>query len=254
MVAKIPDNVSFAEAASLPIAFITAYYSLIEVGRLNSGESVLIHAASGGVGQAAIQVAKMVGAHIYATVSTVEKRSHLIETYGIPENQIFYSRDTSFGEEIMRASQNRGVDVVLNSLSGEALHTSWECLAAYGRFVEIGKRDLQLNSRLGMQKFMRNSTFTAVDLGAIRADRPQLFMRVFRKVLELVAENALRAVTPLNAFSFSQMEQAFRLMQSGKHNGKIVLQVQKGDKVMVCRKKIIQSEARPSLRYLTPII
>lgn len=240
IVARIPEHLSFAEAASLPIAFVTAYYSLIEVARLNSGESVLIHAAAGGVGQAAIQIAKMVGAQIYATVGSVEKRNHLIEMHGISEDQIFYSRDTSFGKEIMRASKNRGVDVILNSLSGESLHTSWECLAAYGRFVEIGKRDLQMNSRLGMQKFMRNSTFTAVDLGAIRSDKQGLFAEIFQKVLKMVSKDVLTAIKPLNVFPISQVQQAFRLMQSGKHLGKIVLQLEEGDKVMVRHKEPLQ--------------
>lgn len=234
-VARIPRSVSDADAASLPIAFVTAYYSLMDVARLSKGESVLIHAAAGGVGQAAVQIAQTVGATIFATVGSDEKKNHLISGYGVPASNIFYSRDTSFAEEVMRYTAGKGVDVVLNSLSGEALHASWTCLAAYGRFVEIGKKDLQNNAQLAMQGFAKNCTFTAVDLGAIRVDRPEMFNRLFQKVIDLSHQGKIQAPSPLNLYRFSELEQAFRLMQSGKHTGKIVLQVREDDEVMVSR-------------------
>ena len=108
-------------------------------------------------------------------------------------------------------------------------------LAPYVRFVEIGKRDMQDNARLGVRQFMQNVTFTAVDLGAIRADRPQVMARVLKKVMDLVSDNKLRPITPRTTFSNAQVEQAFRLMQSGKHTGKIVIQAEKSDQVMVCQ-------------------
>ena len=234
-VARVPGSMSDADAASLPIAFVTAYYSLMDVARLSKDESVLIHAAAGGVGQAAIQIAQTAGATIFATVGSDEKKNHLISEYGVPASNIFYSRDTSFAGKIMRCTAGKGVDVILNSLSGEALHASWSCLAAYGRFVEIGKKDLQNNAQLAMSKFARNCTFTAVDLGAIRADRPEMFNKIFQKVIDLSHKGKIHAPTPVNLYSFSELEPAFRLMQSGKHTGKIVLQVREDDEVMVSR-------------------
>ena len=210
-----------------------AYYGLIELARLCEGETVLIHAAAGGVGQAAIMIAQMVGAKIFATVGSDEKKAHITKTYQIPEDQIFFSRDTSFKEHVMRATDHQGVDVVLNSLAGDLLHASWECLTSFGRFIEIGKRDLQLNSKLEMDVWLRNTTFTAVDLGALREKKPKLFRKILTEVLSLYQSRKLKPVNPLTLFSFSQIQEAFRFMQSGKHIGKIVLEVREGDQVMV---------------------
>src|SRR2546430_307801 len=135
----MPDYMTFEEAASMPLIYHTAYYSLVTIGHLEVGESVLIHAAAGGVGQAAIAIAQMVGAEIFVTVGSTEKKHLVMKEYGIPEDHIFSSRDLSFAKGIMRATSGKGVDVVLNSLAGEALRLSWYCLAKFGRFLEIGR-------------------------------------------------------------------------------------------------------------------
>ena len=127
--ARIPDGMSFAEASALPIVFLTAWYALSEVARLQREETVLIHAGAGGTGQAAIQVAKHIGVDVYVTVGSNEKRSLVMTEYDIPEDHIFYSRNQSFAQGIMRMTDNRGVDVILNSLSGAGLIASWECIA-----------------------------------------------------------------------------------------------------------------------------
>ena len=232
-VAKLLDNVSYIEGASIPAVYATAYYGLVELAQLCEGESVLIHAACGGVGQAAVAIAQMKGAKIFATVSSEEKKLHLVNEFQIPENQIFYSRDTSFSENVMRATHDQGVDVVLNSLAGDLLHASWNILAPFGRFIEIGKRDLQLNSRLEMEVLLRNTAFMAMDLGALREKRPKVFAKVLNEVLELYQSKRLKPVTPLNVFSFSEIQKAFRLMETGKHIGKIVLEAHPEDKVKV---------------------
>ena len=125
IVQLIPDNITYEIAASIPIIYCTVYYSLYHVARLQKGEFILIHAAAGGVGQAAIILAKILGAEIFATVGTQEKKNLIIEQYGIPDDHIFYSRDLSFSKGIMRMTKGRGVDVVLNSLAG----TASPCLA-----------------------------------------------------------------------------------------------------------------------------
>ena len=126
---KIPDVVSLAEAGGALAVFTTAWYALHEIAQVMPRESVLVHAGAGGTGQAVIQVAKFLGAEVYATVGTDEKKNFLVETYGINAENIFYSRDTSFAAGVLRRTGGRGVDVVLNSLSGEHLVASWECLA-----------------------------------------------------------------------------------------------------------------------------
>jgi NADPH:quinone reductase-like Zn-dependent oxidoreductase len=177
-VERIPDSMSFATAASLPAVYVTAYYGLIYLARLRAGESVLIHAAAGGVGQAAIQFAKMIGAEIFVTVGTMEKKGHLIAAYGIAEDHIFASRDLTFASGIMRVTGGRGVDVVLNSLAGEALKATWRCIALFGRFIEIGKKDIEANSRLDMAPFV-NVTLASVDISIILRQNRKLAAELF---------------------------------------------------------------------------
>ncbi|RDL32026.1 Reducing type I polyketide synthase [Venustampulla echinocandica] len=234
---KIPDNMTFAEAAAMPTAFCTAYYSLCNVAHLQKGESILIHAASGGTGQAAVQIARHIGAEIFATVGSASKKQLLMDKYNIPEDHILYSRDTSFADGIRRMTNNQGVDVVLNSLSGEGLVASWECIAPYGRFLEIGRKDIDSHGSLPMFPFIKNASFTGVDLAAIAEQRPQLMQTLLQEMMALVAINKFLPSYPLSLFSISEIEQAFRLLQSGKSSGKIVLEITKDAMVPTSLKK-----------------
>ncbi|KAK9490612.1 hypothetical protein V1508DRAFT_424315, partial [Lipomyces doorenjongii] len=130
----IPEDLPFDIAASLPIIYFTAYYAVFKVARLVKGETILVHAASGGLGQAIINLALLVGADIYATVGTLEKKDLLMTEFHIPEDHIFSSRDRTFATGIMRRTRGKGVDVVMNSLSGDALRLTWDCIAPFGRF------------------------------------------------------------------------------------------------------------------------
>lgn len=140
-VVKLPENMSFEVAASLPTIYSTVLYGLYEYGRLKKGETVLIHSAAGGVGQAAIMLANLAGAEVFATVSTTEKAELLMNRYGVKKDHIFSSRDLSFAKGVMRMTGGQGVDVILNSLAGEFLRRTWDCIAPFGRFIEIGKKD-----------------------------------------------------------------------------------------------------------------
>lgn len=171
---KIPDNLSFSDAASMPLAFATAIHSLINMGRLRKGQSVLIHSGCGGVGLAAIQIALMIGADIYTTVSSEVKVNYLTDTFGIPRTHIFDSRSTSFVDGIMRETNNRGADVILNSLSGDLLHATWHCVAKWGTMIEIGKRDLLGAGKLDMDVFLENRNYCCVDINQMRAERPEM--------------------------------------------------------------------------------
>ncbi|KAG8531947.1 Type I Iterative PKS [Bacidia gigantensis] len=222
---KIPDTMSFVEAASIPTAFTTAYYSLVEVARLEEGESVLIHAGAGGTGQAAIQVAKHVGADIFATVGSLKKKSLLMDTYDIKEDHIFYSRDTSFADGIKRVTGGRGVDVVLNSLSDEGLRESWECVADFGRFIEIGRKDIDARGSLPMHPFIKNLSFIGVDLAGIAEQRPAVGHRILQKAMDLFEAGVFRTPYPLQTYGLDGIEKAFRFLQSGKGSGKVVLEI-----------------------------
>ena len=223
-VAKIPDSLGFAEAASLPIVFCTAYYALADIARLCEGESILIHAAAGGVGQAAIMMAQNAKAEVFATVGSLDKKDLIMHTYGIPEDHIFSSRDTSFQQELMTMTGQKGVDVVLNSTAGDLLRQSWRCLAPLGRFIEIGKRDLVQNSNLEMEKFLDSVSFSSVDLAVIETSKPPLFKRILTDVVRMYSENIIRRITPTTVFPISELQRAMRQMQSGKHTGKIVIE------------------------------
>ncbi|KAL7948053.1 putative polyketide synthase [Trichoderma barbatum] len=221
--ATIPDEMSFEVAASIPVVYCTAYYGIMDLARLEYGEKILIHAATGGVGQAAIQLAQMVGAEIYATVGSADKKKLLMDTYGIPENRIFYSRDISFGPAVREATGGQGVDVVVNSLAGDLLRETWECLAPFGRFIELGKRDITKNTRLEMAKLEYNCTFSSVDLTLVAAERPKIMERTFASVMRLLENKTVNPIGPITPVNIQDVEGALRKLQSGKTTGKLVV-------------------------------
>jgi NADPH:quinone reductase-like Zn-dependent oxidoreductase len=221
----IPDDMSFETAASLPTQYVTAYLSLYDIARVHTGETILIHSATGGVGQAAVMLAQRVGAEVFVTVGSDEKRQFVMEHYGIPSDHIFSSRDTSFAAGIMDMTQGKGVDVVLNSLAGTLLQESFNCLAPFGRFVELGKRDFELNNSLAMEAFTRAVSFSSVDVTTLGERKPMQANRILKHVVKLVAAKEINAVSPVMVYPLNEVEKAFRLMQAGKHMGKIVLSV-----------------------------
>ncbi|KAH7254804.1 hypothetical protein B0J15DRAFT_446835 [Fusarium solani] len=245
--AIIPENMSFETAASIPVVYSTAYYGIVNLAHLQPGERILIHAASGGVGQAAVQLAQMIGAEIYATVGSAEKKELLIDTYGIPEDHIFYSRNTDFGPAIREATNGEGVDVVINSLAGDLLRETWECLSHFGRFVEIGKRDITSNTRLEMSKFEYNCTFSSVDLTLVAAERPRIMKRVLTSIMNLLAEDVVKPVGPIITVGISEVETALRKLQSGKTSGKVIVSPRAGERVKATHPQrsstLLQAEA-----------
>ncbi|KAJ5628114.1 hypothetical protein N7490_010342 [Penicillium lividum] len=229
----IPYDMSWEVAASIPAVFCTAFYSLVELGRLAEGESVLIHAAAGGVGQAGIIIAQKIGAKIFATVGSVEKKNFLMKTYGLKEDQIFYSRDTSFSRGILNATGGEGVDVAVNSLSGDALQATFECVAPFGRFIELGKRDIDQNSRLEMAHFNQNVTFSSVDLGVVREKNPRLTRRLMREAFYTFANTNAQSRWPITVMPISEVEHGLRALQGGQVIGKLVVTMTDDAKVKV---------------------
>ena len=231
---RIPDTTNFDDAASLPVICTTVYHSLVNVAGLCKGETILIHAAAGGVGQAAIMLSQSIGADIFVTVGSARKKEFIMGRYGLREDHIFFSRDVSFEDGIMNITRKRGVDVALNSLSGDALRATWRCLAHFGRFVEIGKSDILANNSLEMQPFIHNRTYAAVDLLALSYEKPALMKDLLLKSIDLHSNGVFRPVSPIAIIPYSKMETAFRTMQSGDSIGKIVLRPQLEDRVKVC--------------------
>lgn len=231
-VSKIPDGTSMEEAATLPIVYSTAVYA-IKVARLRASETVLIHCAAGGLGQALVMLCQLYGADVYVTVGTSQKKEFMMERYGIPTDRIFSSRDADFEHGIMRATGGRGIDVVFNSLSSDLLRATWSCIASFGRFIELGKRDFAVNARLDMAKFARNVTFAAVDLAAVIQERPEEAAEVQREAIELITTGKVHAPQPISVYSMEDLQTALRTMQTGRHMGKLVIKPGQADRVRV---------------------
>jgi NADPH:quinone reductase-like Zn-dependent oxidoreductase/NADP-dependent 3-hydroxy acid dehydrogenase YdfG len=222
-VAHIPPSMSFELAASIPIAFATAYHGLVEIARLQKDQTVLIHSASGGVGQAALQIAQSIGAEMFVTVGDATKRQLLIKEFGIPEDHIFSSKLRTFRQGILRITNGHGVNVVLNSLSGDGLQESWDCIARFGTFVELGKADALENAGLSMAPFERNVTFASVDLQMIADYQPAKIASLLKKILKRFSNGTYSPISPITTIAIGDIEEAFRLVQTRKHTGKIVL-------------------------------
>ncbi|KAI0388440.1 hypothetical protein F5Y17DRAFT_463704 [Xylariaceae sp. FL0594] len=236
---KIPPGLSFETAVSAISPLMTAHHCLLAVARLRREDKILIHSASGTTGQMAIRIAQMVGAEIFGTVGLDEKKQLLVDKFGIPADHIFYSRDTSFARGIKRVTKNYGVDVVLNSLTGDNLRASWECLAPFGRFIEIGKTDIEANAGLPMAGFRGNITFTAVDIHHMWLSNPRLAEKLFKDSMELFFSGVIEQPYPLNIYATSELEQAFRYLQNGKSSGRIIIRV--GDDDIVPKRVLKRS-------------
>ena len=230
---RIPDTMTFAEAAAYPIVYSTVYQALYESARLTAGESVLIHSGAGGIGQAAIQLARLRKARIFVTVGSEEKKQLVMKLYAIPEDHVFASRGMSFSKGIKRMTKDRGVDVILNSLAGESLQSSWDCLAPFGRFVEIGKNDILKGNKLSMFPFNENRSFSAVNLTHMISQRPTLIRQTVEAVLALVREEKIGAPQPLHLYRNTQFKEAFRYLQGGQNTGKTILEINEKDLVPV---------------------
>ena len=215
-----PANFTFEQAAAIPCVFETVQYALIEVAHLEKGETVLIHSAAGGVGLAAIQVANAVGARIFATVGTPEKREFL-RRLGI--EHIFDSHTLTFADDIMKVTGGEGVDVVLNSLAGEAITKGFEILRPWGRFLELGKRDLAANKPLGMFPFIRGVLFQGIDLRLLAFDKKPVLAAKLRGDLNRLFQQGLYKPLPIHTYPIAEAAGAFGYMMQGKHIGKLVL-------------------------------
>src|SRR5690606_19959663 len=212
----VPDGLGFAAAATLPMPFVTAYHSLHHCARLRRGETVLVHGGAGGVGLAALAYARHVGAHVIATAGSEAKRD-LLKAMGAAH--VLDSRSLHFGEQVKELTGGRGVDVVLNSLAGEAISRGLECLRHGGRFVELGKRDIYENRHVALRSFADNIAFFGVDVGTLMWKDPELAAEqaaAFRQVLD-------PRPLPHTVFPAERVADAFALMGRSRHIGKVVV-------------------------------
>ena len=214
---RLPEGFRIEAGATIPVAFLTAWYGLVQLAQLQPGEWVLIHGAAGGVGLAAMQIARSRGARIVATVSSPDKRA-LVELFGA--EKVYNSRSAAFLDEI-RADLG-GVDVVLNSLAGDAMLAGVKCLKPFGRFIELGKRDYVLNTAMGLRPFRRNLTYYGIDLDQLLAAKLPLANRLMADLVRHFDSGELSPL-PYLAFDWHEAGEAFRTMQGAGHVGKLIV-------------------------------
>ncbi|MFZ4482656.1 MAG: SDR family NAD(P)-dependent oxidoreductase [Chthoniobacterales bacterium] len=218
-VIPVPAGMTSEEAATVPVVFMTAWHALASVARLRAGEKVLVHSGAGGVGMAAIQIAQHLGAEVIASAGSPGKRA-LLETLGV--EHVIDSRRGDFAERVLELTGGRGVDAVVNALAGEAIPMGLSCLAEFGRFIEIGKRDIYQNSKLPLWHLRRNASFHVVAMDAVFAGDAELTRGLLAEVAGLMARGALQPL-PYRSFPACRADAAFRLMAAGKHTGKVLL-------------------------------
>jgi acyl transferase domain-containing protein/NADPH:quinone reductase-like Zn-dependent oxidoreductase/surfactin synthase thioesterase subunit len=242
-VVKKPAGLTPQEAASVPVVFITAWYALCQLARMARGETVLIHSAAGGVGGAAIQLAQRAGAIVIATAGTKEKRAYLRQL-GI--QHVFDSRSLDFYNQVMEVTAGRGVDVVLNSLTGRFIAQSLKCLAPFGRFVELGKADIYRNGKLNLERLGENISYFVVDVDRLAAQKPELHRQILTEVVGLFERGELKPLE-ITEFPISKLPAAMKFMTRAAYRGKIVLNME-NDRVRTLPPKAVAF--RPDRCYL----
>uniref|UniRef100_A0A4X2LHQ6 Fatty acid synthase n=1 Tax=Vombatus ursinus TaxID=29139 RepID=A0A4X2LHQ6_VOMUR len=231
----VPANWTLEQAASVPVVYTTAYYSLVVRGGIKRGETVLIHSGSGGVGQAAIAIALSMNCRVFTTVGSAEKRAYLQARFPkLDATSFANSRNTSFEQHVLKHTGGKGVDLVLNSLAEEKLQASVRCLAQHGRFLEIGKFDLSNNHALGMAVFLKNVAFHGILLDALFEEGNDDWKQV-AELLKAGIQSGVVQPLKCTVFGREQVEDAFRYMAQGKHIGKVVIKVQEEEKQAVMK-------------------
>ena len=219
MVFRKPDTMSHVEAATLPTVFLTTHYAINELARMEKGESILIHAGTGGVGQAAIQIAKHLGLEIFSTAGSPEKRK-LLRDMGV--DHVLDSRSLEFADRIMEITGGEGVDAVLNSLAGDFIPKNFSVLKTFGRYMEIGKVDVYGNSKIGLEPLRNNISFFVIDLAQHLEQKPSYVARMFSELEKHFYAGNYEPL-PNHVFPITEVVDAFRFMAAGKHIGKNVL-------------------------------
>ncbi|GAW26928.1 putative polyketide synthase [Rosellinia necatrix] len=249
----VPTWMTFEEAAIIPSVYLCSLYAMYHLGGLQENQSVLIHSATGGVGIACIELALYKKAEIFVTVGTDEKRQFLESKYGIPQNHMFSSRTTEFATGIMKATGGCGINVVINSLTGQLLDASWRIMADGGNMVEIGKRDILDRNTLSMEPFDRNCSFRAIDMSYSKHVNDQMVGRLFDELFTLIDAGHIKPSHPITTFGFDRVADALSHIRSGRHLGKLVISngnSKEADAQIPIRPAIRRLRLKPGVSYL----
>ncbi|KAF4624751.1 hypothetical protein G7Y89_g13418 [Cudoniella acicularis] len=214
---------TFSAMASVPLVFCTAVYALNHLARLQKGEKVLIQSATGGVGLAAIQIAQNIGAEIFATVGTEEKAQYLFDEYHIPRDRILSSRDMTNLSSLVLATDSKGFDVILSSSNGEIMYESLRCIAPMGRFIDVGRVEVQNHGAMALEIFSKNAMFASFDLSLIAIQNPGFCSKLMEEVGNLLRKRSIQPIAPIKTFDISELDRALLHFSKGQHIGKIVV-------------------------------
>lgn len=226
---QCPSHWSLEDAATVPIVYVTVYYAFFIIGKIQKGQKILIHAGTGGVGLAAIHTALRYELEVYTTVGSDVKRQYLLNKFPkLKPANIGSSRDTTFYEMVMKGTKGKGVDYVLNSLAEEKLIASVKCLGKRGKFLEIGKFDMENDTKLGLSPFLREISFHSIILDAWMFGTSAEKLIIFNLIEKDVQTGAIMPL-PTTVFNAEDVEQAFRFLASAKHIGKVLLKIREKD-------------------------
>lgn len=231
--ARVPPGMSTACAAGFTTAYATAYAALVDAAAIQPRETVLVHEAAGAVGQACVQLARMRGAEVIAAVGPAAERELLVRAYGLPLHHILSKREISLARGVRNLTGGRGADVAVDTLAGDAFRATWECMAPFGRFVEVGRTSAHSSARLDMSLFKNCVRFQCVDISLIESSNPPRFANIMQNLMTLVEAGKIGALEPIQEFAFGNMQEGFRLLESGEHSGKIILVPGEEDEVPV---------------------
>uniref|UniRef100_A0A0B7KB42 Uncharacterized protein n=1 Tax=Bionectria ochroleuca TaxID=29856 RepID=A0A0B7KB42_BIOOC len=250
---KMLPSEDFCVMPTLPVIYGTALYALHDRAHLRAGESILIHSGAGAFGMATIALAQRIGAVVYTTVGSAAKKDYLMRELALPAENIFNSRDSSFVDGVRAATNGRGVDVIINSLVGDLMHDSWDCIADFGRFVEVGKRELVDAGKLDMRVFLRNCTFTAFDLTELFFHESQFYRDIWinktKEALELYRSGQVKPV-PIATFDISKISQAYRFFSGRDRIGKVVVSLENPQSLIPVMPSRYSTILNPEKTYL----
>ncbi|KAF1961727.1 hypothetical protein CC80DRAFT_531559 [Byssothecium circinans] len=249
---KMKPEDTFEKMCTIPVAFTTAVYGLIHLGRLGKGQRVLIQTATGGLGLAAIQVAKACGADIFATAGTPEKRTYLTGRYGIAEDHIFSSRDESDTTEtsMMAATGGKGFNVILSTSMGDMLHAAWRCISPRGVFIDVGRMDVVDHSMLGLNTFERNATFTSFDLSVMLRQDPEFVYELMDVVGSMLSTGTIQPLDEIRTYDVSKLDSALLSLSKGTHIGKFVVSYENPDSLVKMVSPVSRAKFDPDAEFV----
>ncbi|KAH7381320.1 polyketide synthase-like protein [Phaeosphaeria sp. MPI-PUGE-AT-0046c] len=247
---KIPDEMSFETAATLPLAYSTAYYSLVYIARIAKGETVLIHEATAPVGLAALHIASTVAANIFVSVGSMSDKASITEHFGLDDSHVFSSQDIDVVGTIRQLTKGNGLDIILNTQTGEGLQATFSCIAPFGRFIDLARSNASENARLEMAPFGKNVSFTSVHMARLYDQRNRLAGNMFQEGMKFLADQKLATHAVINTMPWSKLDKAIEVVQDQKQGNRMVMTYTQTDTVQVTRQPPPPVTLDPSASYL----